>query len=52
VIAEGGETVEHGTELLQLGCKLAQGYGISRPMPASDIPIWLVTWQPDSAWLA
>ena len=51
VIAEGVETVEHGTELLQLGCKLAQGYGISRPMPSSDIPVWLVTWQPDSAWL-
>ena len=52
VIAEGVETVEHGTELLQLGCKLAQGYGISRPMPSSDIPTWLDSWQPDSAWLA
>jgi ribose transport system substrate-binding protein len=24
----------HGTMLLQLGCELAQGYGIARPMPA------------------
>jgi EAL domain-containing protein (putative c-di-GMP-specific phosphodiesterase class I) len=34
VIAEGVETVEHGEMLLQLGCELAQGYGIARPMPA------------------
>ena len=52
VIAEGVETLEHGTELLQLGCKLAQGYGISRPMPSSDIPTWLDSWQQDRAWLA
>jgi len=51
VIAEGVETVEHGTALLQLGCKLAQGYGIARPMPASDIPTWLSSWQPYQAWL-
>jgi diguanylate cyclase (GGDEF)-like protein/PAS domain S-box-containing protein len=50
VIAEGVETVEHGTELLQLGCKLAQGYGISRPMPSSDILTWLDSWQ--SSWRA
>jgi EAL domain-containing protein (putative c-di-GMP-specific phosphodiesterase class I) len=41
VIAEGVETIEHGTTLLHLGCKLAQGYGIARPMPASEIPPWL-----------
>ena len=52
VIAEGVETVEHGTELLQLGCKLAQGYGIARPMPASEVLTWLDSWQPDSAWLS
>jgi EAL domain-containing protein (putative c-di-GMP-specific phosphodiesterase class I) len=38
VIAEGVETVEHGEMLLQLGCDLAQGYGIARPMPAADLP--------------
>jgi diguanylate cyclase (GGDEF)-like protein/PAS domain S-box-containing protein len=51
VIAEGVETVEHGTMLLQLGCDLAQGYGISRPMPAHQLPGWLATWRPDPAWL-
>lgn len=50
VIAEGVETVEHGTALLQLGCQLAQGYGIARPMPASAIPAWLESWKPDTAW--
>lgn len=38
VIAEGVETVAHGTLLLQLGCELAQGYSIARPMPADDLP--------------
>ena len=50
VIAEGVETIEHGTALLQLGCELAQGYGIARPMPASDIPTWISDWKPDVSW--
>ena len=52
VIAEGVETVEHGTALLQLGCELAQGFGIARPMPGADMPAWVASWQPDAAWLA
>jgi diguanylate cyclase (GGDEF)-like protein len=52
VIAEGVETIEHGTALMQLGCKLAQGYGIAKPMPADDIPLWLGSWKPDIAWLS
>ncbi len=50
VIAEGVETVEHGSALLQLGCELAQGYGIARPMPAGQMHQWAATWQPDAAW--
>jgi predicted signal transduction protein with EAL and GGDEF domain len=50
VIAEGMETSGHGTRLLQMGCELAQGYGIARPMPAADVPHWVATWQPDPAW--
>jgi diguanylate cyclase (GGDEF)-like protein len=50
VIAEGVETVEHGTSLLKIGCELAQGYGIARPMPASDIPNWINEWKPDASW--
>ncbi len=50
VIAEGVETIAHGSLLLQLGCDLAQGYGIARPMPAADLPAWVNTWRPDIAW--
>jgi EAL domain-containing protein (putative c-di-GMP-specific phosphodiesterase class I) len=50
VIAEGVETVEHGLMLLRLGCELAQGYGIARPMPAGDLPGWVATWRPDTRW--
>jgi len=52
VIAEGLETVEHGCKLLQLGCELAQGYGIARPMRAEQLPKWLMSWRPHPAWLA
>ena len=50
-IAEGVETLAHGEILLQLGCQLAQGYAIAHPMPAEDIPGWLVTWHAPSSWL-
>ena len=50
VIAEGVETIAHGSLLLQLGCDLAQGYGIARPMPADALPAWVASWQPDAAW--
>ncbi|MFT7129359.1 MAG: diguanylate cyclase (GGDEF)-like protein/PAS domain S-box-containing protein [Gammaproteobacteria bacterium] len=52
VIAEGVETVAQGVALLKLGCELAQGYGIARPMPADDIPKWISNWKADDAWLA
>nr|WP_297348594.1 EAL domain-containing protein [uncultured Glaciecola sp.] len=51
VIAEGVETIAHGAMLLQLGCELAQGYGIARPMPASDIAKWVCNWKADDSWL-
>ncbi len=50
VIAEGVETVEHGLLLLLLGCELAQGYGIARPMPADQFPGWVAAWRPDPRW--
>ena len=51
VIAEGVETVAHGQTLLALGCDLAQGYGIARPMPAADLPGWARQWRPDVGWM-
>lgn len=50
VIAEGVETIAHGTQLLQLGCELAQGHGIARPMAAAAMSEWAASWQPDQAW--
>ena len=50
VIAEGVESVEHGHLLLLLGCDLAQGYGIARPMPGEQLPAWISGWQPDPGW--
>ena len=50
VVAEGVETVDHGLMLLQMGCELAQGYGIARPMPGDELPAWAATWHPDPRW--
>ncbi|CAM4170891.1 EAL domain-containing protein [Vreelandella rituensis] len=45
VLAEGVETMAHAQALVELGCFLAQGYGIARPMPADQFPGWLANWQ-------
>lgn len=50
VIAEGVETELHGLRLLGLGCEFAQGYGIARPMPASDFETWRKCWRPYESW--
>jgi diguanylate cyclase (GGDEF)-like protein/PAS domain S-box-containing protein len=50
VVAEGVETVEHGLMLLQLGCEVAQGYGIARPMAAEEVQQWVSSWKPDARW--
>ncbi|PKO55485.1 MAG: hypothetical protein CVU28_06290, partial [Betaproteobacteria bacterium HGW-Betaproteobacteria-21] len=52
VIAEGVESPEHGEMLLQLGCELAQGFGIARPMPAHELAAWMASWRPDPLWTA
>jgi diguanylate cyclase (GGDEF)-like protein/PAS domain S-box-containing protein len=51
VIGEGVETIEHGTTLLKLGCELAQGYGIAKPMSASCVLVWMKSWKPDISWV-
>ena len=51
VIAEGVETKAHGLMLKKLGCVLAQGYGIARPMPAQDFGRWLKTLQVSEGWV-
>ncbi|MEI7869938.1 MAG: EAL domain-containing protein [Candidatus Methylumidiphilus sp.] len=46
VIAEGVETAGQIHRLLELGCKLMQGNGIARPMPAGQIAAWVRDFQP------
>ena len=41
VVAEGVEIEERLAELHELGCDIAQGYHISRPIPARDLHTWL-----------
>ena len=41
VVAEGVETREVIETLRELGCDMAQGYYLSRPLPASEIKAWL-----------
>lgn len=50
VVAEGVETAEHGLQLLKMGCHLAQGYGIARPMTAEAVPAWVAAYKPDASW--
>src|SRR5205807_9702909 len=41
VIAEGVEDQATWDMLVRLGCDLAQGYHMSRPLPAGELPRWL-----------
>lgn len=50
VIAEGVESIEHGVELMRVGCNFAQGNCISPPMPASNVAPWLQKYTPYEAW--
>ncbi len=51
VIAEGVESNAHGVMLLRLGCDMAQGFGISKPLLAELVLDWAKKWQPDPNWL-
>ncbi len=50
VVAEGVESIEHGSLLLHIGCDHAQGFGIARPMPADALLGWAQQWQGAAAW--
>jgi len=41
VVAEGVETPEIYAELVRLGCDSAQGYYMSRALPADEFTAWL-----------
>ncbi|MET0087898.1 MAG: EAL domain-containing protein [Sedimenticola sp.] len=50
IIAEGVETAEHGIILMRLGCDNAQGYFISKPIPAEEFARWVRNYQLPDAW--
>jgi diguanylate cyclase (GGDEF)-like protein/PAS domain S-box-containing protein len=50
-VAEGAETTAHCKLLLEVGCELAQGYGIARPMSANRMVDWKAHWHPDPGWV-
>ncbi|MFT7286310.1 MAG: diguanylate cyclase (GGDEF)-like protein/PAS domain S-box-containing protein [Halieaceae bacterium] len=50
VVAEGVETIEQGELLLQLGCRVAQGFCIAHAMPAADFESWAASWQTQPSW--
>jgi len=41
VVAEGVDKAESWQFLAQLGCDLAQGYFVSHPLKATDVPTWV-----------
>lgn len=44
-LAEGVETPAQARALRDMGCHFIQGYGIARPMPASEVPAWARNWR-------
>jgi EAL domain-containing protein (putative c-di-GMP-specific phosphodiesterase class I) len=46
-VAEGVETREEWDLVNELGCDMAQGYFIARPMAGEDLPAWLEVWTAD-----
>ena len=49
VVAEGVEDETTWQSLRRLGCSTAQGYFLSRPMPANEVEGWLSEWSKRSA---
>ena len=46
-VAEGVETQEEWELVNELGCDMAQGYFIARPMPAEELLAWRQAWSAD-----
>ncbi|MEN9866729.1 MAG: hypothetical protein RL748_2319 [Pseudomonadota bacterium] len=51
VVAEGIENLEVWHLLAQLGCDQGQGYFMSRPIPADQLPGWIAGWKAPEAML-
>jgi diguanylate cyclase (GGDEF)-like protein len=49
VVAEGVESEQVWSELRRLGCTSAQGYYLTRPVPADELEVWLAAREQDRA---
>jgi len=45
-VAEGVETQAHWNLLKSLGCDIAQGYFVAKPMDAKAFEDWILEWTP------
>ncbi len=50
IVAEGVESIEHGSLLQLLGCNIGQGFAISPPLPAENVTNWIHHYQPPHVW--
>jgi len=50
VIIEGIETVEQANIITDIGCHLAQGFGISKALHFKDLPIWITKSYSERDW--
>jgi diguanylate cyclase (GGDEF)-like protein len=50
VIAEGVSSADQGAKLLSMGCRVVQGYGLARPMPADEFVKWYAKFSLDPSW--
>jgi diguanylate cyclase (GGDEF)-like protein len=48
VVAEGVENEATMHRIAALGCEQAQGYYLSKPIPAAEVPAWLQSFKPRS----
>jgi EAL domain-containing protein (putative c-di-GMP-specific phosphodiesterase class I)/CheY-like chemotaxis protein len=48
-VAEGVELKEDWDLLRRLGCDIAQGYFVAKPMPADRLPAWIESWRAPEA---
>jgi EAL domain-containing protein (putative c-di-GMP-specific phosphodiesterase class I) len=46
VVVEGIEDERTMLAIAGMGCEIAQGYHVCKPLPAADVPAWVRQWQP------
>jgi EAL domain-containing protein (putative c-di-GMP-specific phosphodiesterase class I) len=44
IVAEGVETEQDWNLLKDLGCDIAQGYLVAKPLPAGEVKDWYGKW--------